>query len=140
MMTVLDFAEEHDINPSHLHVAKNHGKLPQYIFHKHKGARQTVDETYILRRRRFREYIQQRNQEMYYILSERYSDTDMAVILADKTDIPMSNWRSWIGSRLWYPIPPCVMSYYVPRYQYLFHKYIRQTVRRLENDDQIHDS
>ena len=133
MITIEDFSEQHGLVPSHIYVARNHGKLPHSIFSKLKGCKTRIDETFIIRRKEFRERIQHENMEMYYILSEHYTNSEIGRLLEDKTPgIGYHNWRAWLGSRLWYPIPESILSYLVPRYHYLFYKYARKLIRDLD--------
>lgn len=78
-MLVMDFCQKYGLSRDAVYVAKSEGKLPSSIFHKPINSHaDSIDESYFLRRAKFRRKVELFNQSMYYILTEHFSVAEYA--------------------------------------------------------------
>jgi hypothetical protein len=80
------FCYKYDISYQSMMSMRSQNKYPEYIFHK-VGRHLYVDESYFLKRWEFIRKVNLRNQDLYHLLAEHFSEAEMARAIKEYTKV-----------------------------------------------------
>ena len=96
-MMVQDFLTKYELSNSYISV--NKPKLPKSIFTKVAGDREHIDEYWFIKRLRFKRKVTLANQDLYYYLTLRISDSTLAKYLGS-AELSIKGWRTYFSQNL----------------------------------------
>jgi hypothetical protein len=101
-MTVVDFCNKYGVATSSFYVSRRAGQFPKNVCYTKKGDDLLyVNEEYFLRRQKFKEDVIQFNQDLYYLLSEHMSDTNISRLVSVTGKVKLLSCNTFLSDGLW---------------------------------------
>lgn len=124
-MKVIDFANKYKLSRDGLYVSINDGRLPM-AYKTHNGWE--LPEEYFIRRRNFKVDLINYNHDMYYLLTEYFSQSEVA--RAFKPDMESAT-VSWFSKGMFTPDEKTILNYRIYSYHWEFFRFARRVHRAL---------
>ncbi len=125
-----DFEHKYDLKEDSLHAFRAMNKKHTIAFRK-KGKSNQVDEVYFLRRHEFKKKVQLRAQDVYYLISEHFSDADIARFLSETFGGTYSSYQVYLSSNLFSASIGTILSIEVPKRNLKLFRFWWQIERRI---------
>lgn len=126
-----DFEHKYDLGENSLNGFRARNKKHAMAF-RTKGKISQVDEFYFLRRYEFKKKVHFRAQDVYYLISEHFSDADIARFLSETFGGAQSGYQSYLGSNLFIENTGTILSIQISENHLKLFKFWWQIERRIK--------
>lgn len=125
-----DFENKYDLKEDSLHAFRAVTKKHKIAFRK-KGKINQVDECYFLRRYEFKKKVHFCAQDVYYLISEHFSDADIASFLSKTFGGTQGSYQAYFNSNLFSASIGTILSIEVPKRNFKLFRLWWQIERRI---------
>lgn len=138
MITIAEFCEKYELEVSSVYSSVSNGTIPSIAISREAGRRAYINENFFLRRKDFDLKVHLYNQDMYYYLSEFFSDSDIARAVVARYGGSFNSFVVYMSNAMFEQRPATVMQYKVPdlskkffRFGRVIERYLRKRNRGL---------
>lgn len=138
------FSERHEVSINSIQVAKYEGGIPESFFKPIDGSKRgeyLIDEEAILRRKAFRDKVNNACAMLAYYLTEHQTTNSAATEIANHYNMKASTFYGQLSWRL-FSVPSdkdSIMLYKVPKSNWYIYKYYRYLLRQIRKTDPTFD-
>jgi len=124
-MLIAQFCNKYNIDESTIYVAKGTGRIQSSAFGRDGNNLLTIDEKFFIRRYEFKRRTQLFLHDMYYFLSEHFSNSHLARKMSERYGGSVAGYSTYFSSDLFRNIDKSIISYRIEAMDYKFFKYAR---------------